>query len=135
MKFVRKKENTGRYVDNIFSVVQAAKKDPDAINATAGCLYDEDGKLFTYRCVFDSEDRVPDVDNTAIGQGCDASKPATIWPERLAEGCSVGYPSEEFLQKQREAVQTFCTDKVGSRGRKGYYSPELDNCCERDFEV
>ena len=58
MKFVRKKENTGRYVDNIFSVVQAAKKDAGAINATAGCLYDEEGKLFTYRCVFDSERQI-----------------------------------------------------------------------------
>ena len=57
MKFLRKKENTNRYVDSIFSVVNAAKadKDKDAINATAGCLYDEEGKLFTYKSVFDAE--------------------------------------------------------------------------------
>ena len=55
MKFVRKKENTERYVDTIFSVVNAAKADPLAINATAGCLYDEEGKLLTFKCVYDAE--------------------------------------------------------------------------------
>ena len=58
MKFVRKKENTEKYIDNIFSVVQAAKKDPQAINATAGCLYDEEGKLFTYQCVYEAEAQI-----------------------------------------------------------------------------
>ena len=43
MKFVRKNQNIQPYVDTIFSVVQAAKADPEAINATAGCLYDEEG--------------------------------------------------------------------------------------------
>ena len=47
MKFLKENENTQRYVDSIFSVVNAAKADPLAINATAGCLYDEEGKLFT----------------------------------------------------------------------------------------
>ena len=51
MKFVRKKENTDRYVDTIFSVVGAAKADLLAINATAGCLYDEEGKLLTFKSV------------------------------------------------------------------------------------
>ena len=58
MKFVRKNENTDRYVDNIFSVSQAAKADKEGINATAGCLYDEEGKLYTYKCVFDSEKEI-----------------------------------------------------------------------------
>lgn len=65
MKFVRKTENTKRYVDNIFSVVNAAKKDPEAINATAGCLYGEDGKLFTYDCVFKSEAQITPAQRAA----------------------------------------------------------------------
>lgn len=57
MKFLRKNINENRYLDSIFPVVNAAKADNDEnkINATAGCLYDEDGKLFVYKTVFDSE--------------------------------------------------------------------------------
>ena len=71
MKFVRKNENTDRYVDNIFSVVNAAKADPASINATAGCLYDENGKLFTYRCVFENEKTISPEQRAAY-----ASSPA-----------------------------------------------------------
>ena len=71
MKFVRKKENTERYVDNIFSVVNAAKADPNGINATAGCLYDEEGKLFTFKCVFEEEAKIPAARRAAY-----ASSPA-----------------------------------------------------------
>ena len=55
MRFVKENENTARYVDNIFSVVNAAKADPEAINATAGCLYDEEGKLLTFNSVYETE--------------------------------------------------------------------------------
>ena len=55
MRFVKENENTARYVDNIFSVVNAAKADPEAINATAGCLYDEEGKLLTFSSVYETE--------------------------------------------------------------------------------
>ncbi|MBQ6335349.1 MAG: aminotransferase class I/II-fold pyridoxal phosphate-dependent enzyme [Erysipelotrichaceae bacterium] len=71
MRFVRKKENTSRYVDNIFSVTQAAKADKQAINATAGCLYDEEGKLFTYDCVYESEKSITPAQKAAY-----ASSPA-----------------------------------------------------------
>ena len=71
LKFVRKKENTERYVDNIFSVVNAAKADPNGINATAGCLYDEEGKLFTFKCVFEEEAKIPAARRAAY-----ASSPA-----------------------------------------------------------
>ena len=73
MKFLRKKENTNRYVDSIFSVVNAAKadKDKDAINATAGCLYDEEGKLFTYKSVFEAEKAITPAQRAAY-----ASSPA-----------------------------------------------------------
>ncbi len=71
MRFVRRNENVKRYVDNIFSVVKAAKEDPEAINATAGCLYGEDGKLFTYDCVFESEKKITPAQKAAY-----ASSPA-----------------------------------------------------------
>lgn len=58
MKFLKENENTERYVDNIFSVVQLAKKDKDGINATAGCLSDEDGVLLTYNCVSEADKRI-----------------------------------------------------------------------------
>ena len=71
MKFVRKKENTDRYVDTIFSVVGAAKADPVAINATAGCLYDEEGKLLTFKSVYEQEAKIPAARRAAY-----ASSPA-----------------------------------------------------------
>ena len=71
MKFVKERENTERYVDNIFSVVRAAKADPEGINATAGCLYDEEGKLFTYRSVYDQEKQI-----TPIQRASYAASPA-----------------------------------------------------------
>ena len=71
MKFLKKSENLDKYVDNIFSVVAAAKKDPEAINATAGCLYDEDGKMFTYECVNEAEKSI-----TAIQKASYAQSPA-----------------------------------------------------------
>ncbi len=61
MKFVKENENVERYVDNIFSVVRAAKTDPEGINATAGCLYNEEGKLFTYRSVYDQEKQITPI--------------------------------------------------------------------------
>ena len=71
MKFVKKSENTNRYVDNIFSVSNLAKKDPDGINATAGCLYDEEGKMLTYRCVAEAEAELTSAQKSAY-----ASSPA-----------------------------------------------------------
>ena len=71
MKFLKKNENTERYIDNIFSVVKMAKADKDGINATAGCLYDEEGKLFTYKCV-----EKADHELTAAQKAAYASSPA-----------------------------------------------------------
>ena len=71
MKFLKESENTQRYIDNIFSVVNAAKADPLAINATAGCLYDEEGKLFTYKCVGEADRSISDAQRSAY-----ASSPA-----------------------------------------------------------
>ncbi|MBO4919282.1 MAG: aminotransferase class I/II-fold pyridoxal phosphate-dependent enzyme [Erysipelotrichaceae bacterium] len=71
MKFVKERENTERYVDNIFSVVRAAKADPEGINATAGCLYNEEGELFTYASVYDQEKQI-----TPIQRASYAASPA-----------------------------------------------------------
>ena len=61
MKFVKENENINRYVDTIFTVVNAAKADPEGLNATAGCLYDESGKLLTFKCVYDAEKSITPI--------------------------------------------------------------------------
>ena len=61
MKFVKENENINRYVDTIFTVVNAAKADPEGLNATAGCLYDESGKLLTFKCVYDTEKSITPI--------------------------------------------------------------------------
>ena len=61
MKFVKENENINRYVDTIFTVVNAAKADPEGLNATAGCLYDEQGKLLTFKCVYDAEKSITPI--------------------------------------------------------------------------
>ena len=71
MKFVRENENTNLYIDSIFSIVQAAKADPQGINATAGCLYDDEGKLFTFSSVYDNEKKLSDAQKASY-----ASSPA-----------------------------------------------------------
>lgn len=65
MKFVKENENTKRYVDTIFSVVNAAKADPDGINATAGCLYGEDGKLLTFKVVNECSRNISDIQRSS----------------------------------------------------------------------
>lgn len=74
MKFVKENENLEKYVDNIFSVVNAAKADPGCINATAGCLYDEDGKMFTYKCVAQAEDRLTSIQKAAYAASPSGNK-------------------------------------------------------------
>lgn len=65
MKFIRRNANTERYIDNMFSVSNLAKQDPNGINATAGCLYNEEGKLLTYSTVFNNEDNISDIQNAS----------------------------------------------------------------------
>lgn len=65
MKFVRKNINTNKYIDNVFSVSTLAKKDPNGINATAGCLAREDGKLLAYNSVFNNEKNISPINNAA----------------------------------------------------------------------
>ena len=73
MKFITASKNLNRYVDNVFSVVRAAKADNDVnkINATAGCLCDETGKLLTYNTVFDNEKNITNIQKASY-----ASSPA-----------------------------------------------------------
>ena len=75
MKFLKTNENTNRYVDNIFSVVNAAKADKDGINATAGCLHDEEGRLYTFKCVFDAESKITPSQKAAYASSPSGNKP------------------------------------------------------------
>ncbi len=61
MEFIASKINKERFTEKVFKVTQAAKadKDPSTINATAGCLYDEEGNLFTYKIVAECEKNLP----------------------------------------------------------------------------
>ena len=61
MEFIASKINKERFTEKVFKVTQAAKadKDPSTINATAGCLYDEEGNLFTYKIVAECEKNIP----------------------------------------------------------------------------
>ena len=112
MKFLKENQNTERYVDSIFSVVRAAKADPEGINATAGCLYDEDGKLLTYKCVFEAEKKI-----TAAQKASYASSPAG---------------NNDYI----EAVSKFVLDNrvsnnfgaIASPGGTGAISLAVENC-------
>ncbi len=61
MEFIASKINKERFTEKVFKVTQAAKADKDSstINATAGCLYDEEGNLFTYKVVAECEKNLP----------------------------------------------------------------------------
>lgn len=76
MKFFRKNQNETEYVDTIFTVVNAAKadKDPDKIDGTAGCLRDEDGKLFVYKTVFDNEKNIENIKKAAYASSPTGNK-------------------------------------------------------------
>ena len=65
MKFVRENLNTTKYIDNVFSISNMAKADPDGINATAGCLYSEDGKLLAYKTVYENENKITPIQNAS----------------------------------------------------------------------
>lgn len=60
MKFVKKSINENKYVDNIFSITSLAKQDASAINATIGCLYSEDGSIFTFNTIKNIEKNISD---------------------------------------------------------------------------
>ena len=76
MKFFRRNQNTNEYVDNIFTVVQAARKDKteDAVNATAGCLCEESGKLFVYKSVYANEKIIKDTKKAAYASSPTGNK-------------------------------------------------------------
>lgn len=63
MKFVRKNINNKQYVDNVFLVSSLAKKDVDGINASIGCLCNEDGSIFTFNTVYNNEKNISNINN------------------------------------------------------------------------
>lgn len=65
MKFVRKNINNKQYIDNVFLVSSQAKKDPNGIDATVGCLFKEDGLLFTFDTVYNNEKNISSARNAS----------------------------------------------------------------------
>lgn len=65
MKFVRRNMNLNKYIDNVFKISSAAKQDPNGINATVGCLCDEDGKLLTFNTVYGNEKNISFANNAS----------------------------------------------------------------------
>ena len=58
MKFVRKDENLTIYKSDVFNIVQKAAADKNGINATAGCLYGENGEIYTFKSVYEQEKKI-----------------------------------------------------------------------------
>ena len=54
--FISKNRNSAAYVDTIFPVTTACKKDrdPSTVNGTIGSFYTEEGVIAVYKSVFDS---------------------------------------------------------------------------------
>lgn len=59
-KFIKDKHENSIYVDNVFAIINLSKNDEskEKINATIGSLYDEEGKIYTYKTVFDVENNM-----------------------------------------------------------------------------
>ena len=65
MKFVRKNINNKQYIDSVFLVSSQAKKDSDGIDATVGCLCNEDGSIFTFDTVYNNEKNISNINNAS----------------------------------------------------------------------
>ena len=65
MKFVRKNINSKQYIDNMFLVSEQAKDDINGVDATVGCLCNEDGKLFTFDTVYNNEKNISSIRNAS----------------------------------------------------------------------
>lgn len=69
--FLREDRDNSDYVDGVFSIAAKAKadNDPSKINATVGALYSDEGKIYTYKSVFDCLDKVPTSIKAAYANG------------------------------------------------------------------
>ena len=85
MKFVRKNISEKKYVDNVFSVSSLAKSDPQAINATEGCLGKEDGTLFTYSSVFENENKITPAQNASYASPAGNAKYLDVITKHILE--------------------------------------------------
>ena len=85
MKFVRKNISEKKYVDNVFSVSSLAKSDPQAINATEGCLGKEDGTLFTYSSVFENENKITPAQNASYANPAGNAKYLDVITKHILE--------------------------------------------------
>ena len=76
MKFVKKNHDDTKYVDGVFAVSNAAKADnnPNKINASAGCLLDDEGKIIAYKSVYDSESLIDNRKRASYSEGPQGNK-------------------------------------------------------------
>lgn len=65
MKFIRNKINNKKYIDNVFSVSSKAKADSLGVNASLGCLYDEEKRIFIFDSIYNNEKNVSSVKNAS----------------------------------------------------------------------
>jgi len=70
MSFIKKGHDNSKYVDGVFAISNLAKSDqnPNKINATAGCLLDDDGKIVAYKTVYNSLNAIPNTSKAAYAE-------------------------------------------------------------------
>lgn len=76
MKFIKKNHDNTKYIDGVFAVSNAAKADnnSDKVNASAGCLLDDNGTIITYKCVYDSEAKIENNKRASYCEGPQGNK-------------------------------------------------------------
>ena len=76
MKFIKSSHDNTKYVDGVFAVSNAAKADEyvNKVNASAGCLLDDDGKIIAYKCVYDSEREIENSKRASYSEGPQGNK-------------------------------------------------------------
>lgn len=76
MKFIKENHDNTKYVDGVFAVSNAAKADDykDKVNASAGCLLDDDGKIIAYKCVYDSQALIENGKRASYSEGPQGNK-------------------------------------------------------------
>ncbi|MBQ0035919.1 MAG: aminotransferase class I/II-fold pyridoxal phosphate-dependent enzyme [Firmicutes bacterium] len=76
MKFIKKNHDNTKYIDGVFAVSNAVKADnsPDKINASAGCLLDDNGAIITYKTVYESEAKIENNKRASYCEGPQGNK-------------------------------------------------------------
>ena len=71
MNFIKKSHDNSKYIDGVFAVSNAAKADTciEKVNASAGCLLDDNGTIITYKSVYDSQAEIANTKRAAYCEG------------------------------------------------------------------